>query len=530
MTELDDHELLAVYARTESETAFATLVRRHVSLVHSAALRFTGNAQHAQEITQAVFIILARRAGSLRSGVVLSGWLYQTARLTSANFMRGEIRRQNREQEAYMQATLNEPENAAWEQIAPLLDEAMGRLGEADRNALVLRYFENKMTSEIAATLKMKEPAAHMRIQRALEKLRKFFLKRGLVLSATALAGAVAANSVQAAPTGLAVTVAAGAKGALISAAVTTLVKQTMNTMTWLKLKLAAGAGVAALLAGGLATVAISQSGGGSPPAADNAGWAILQKSRAAYAALQSYSDSGQSVGEIGGQIITSTFNLRLQHPNSYRVEWEQTNQFSAISGVVWSAGNGDYMLVDHGQNNPEPRRLGDRQTALDSVAGLSGGASATVPEAFFQPDQGDWLNYPAATLRQLADEPVGGVDCYVVASVRGPANLPNQAGKAGKTTTTLWIGQQDYLIRQKRKVTESFAYKLPAISDGEIATALTRQNQPATPEAIAAMRKIMDAGRARAEKQVGSGRIVLTETHDHLALNPALTAADFAR
>jgi len=101
-----------------------------------------------------------------------------------------------------MQATLNEPENAAWEQIAPLLDEAMGRLGEADRNALVLRYFENKMTSEIAATLKLKEPAAHMRIQRALEKLRKFFLKRGLVLSATALAGAVAANSVQAAPAG----------------------------------------------------------------------------------------------------------------------------------------------------------------------------------------------------------------------------------------------------------------------------------------------------------------------------------------
>ena len=110
MTELDDHELLAEYARTESEAAFAALVARYVNLVYSAALRFTGNPHHAEEITQAVFIILARKAGGLRRGTVLSGWLYQTARLTAANFVKGEIRRQRREQEAYMQSTLTEPE------------------------------------------------------------------------------------------------------------------------------------------------------------------------------------------------------------------------------------------------------------------------------------------------------------------------------------------------------------------------------------------------------------------------------------
>src|ERR1035438_7828183 len=115
MSELNDHELLDEFARGESEAAFAELARRHVNLVYSAALRFSGNPHHAEEIAQAVFIILARKAGRLSSGVVLSGWLYQTARLTAANFVKGEIRRQEREQEAYMQSSLNEPGAAAWE-------------------------------------------------------------------------------------------------------------------------------------------------------------------------------------------------------------------------------------------------------------------------------------------------------------------------------------------------------------------------------------------------------------------------------
>src|SRR3954463_6752681 len=123
MPELTDYELLANFARSESEEAFATLVKRYVNLVYSTALRFTGNSHHAEEITQAVFIILARKAGKLSPRVVLSGWLYQTTRLTAANFMKGEIRRQRREQEAYMQSTSNETDIATWQQIAPLLDD-----------------------------------------------------------------------------------------------------------------------------------------------------------------------------------------------------------------------------------------------------------------------------------------------------------------------------------------------------------------------------------------------------------------------
>ena len=113
MPELNDHELLAEFARTGSETAFAAIAARHVNLVYSAALRFAGNPHHAEEITQAVFIILARKAVQLSPRTVLSGWLYQTARLMAANFVKGEIRRQRREQEAYMQSTLTDPEPAA---------------------------------------------------------------------------------------------------------------------------------------------------------------------------------------------------------------------------------------------------------------------------------------------------------------------------------------------------------------------------------------------------------------------------------
>ena len=170
------------FARSASEPAFAGLVSRHVNLVYSTALRFTGNPHHAEEITQAVFVLLAQRAGKLSPRVVLSGWLYQTARLMSANFVKAEMRRHRREQEAYMQSTLNEPNDSAWTQIAPLLDEAMGALGESDRNAVVLRFFENKTAAEVAAMLDTTEGAAHKRLNRAVEKLRKFFTRRGVTV------------------------------------------------------------------------------------------------------------------------------------------------------------------------------------------------------------------------------------------------------------------------------------------------------------------------------------------------------------
>jgi len=550
MTELDDHELLAEYARTESEAAFAALVARYVNLVYSAARRFTGNPHHAEEITQAVFIILARKAGGLRRGTVLSGWLYQTARLTAANFVKGEIRRQRREQEAYMQSTLTEPEPAAWEQIAPLLDEAMGRLGETDRNAIVLRFFENKTAREVAATLKLNEAAAHKRVNRAVDKLRKIFSMRGVTLSATLIAGAVAANSVQAAPTGLAATVAAtSAKGTLISATITTLVKGTMKTMTWLKLKFAAGVGVAALLAGGAATVAISQTGGGDKPTAQE----IAGKSRDAYAALSSYSDSGTVVFEMAGQNTTNTFNTRLQRPNLYRIDWTQG---TGLKGVVWSDGSGDYLQIMPGvpvtpgalaaitaagrENNAKPQRMQNMKTALTQAAGLSYSAASTIPGAFFNQDLGDVFVAPVASgrhpLQKENDAKVGDVDCYVVSSVMDFSKIPDNKGKPGTASTMLWIGKRDFLIHQCRtkyvEKVDSSASSDQAI-DEAIKKSLKMQNKPATPEAIAAMRpqmkEIMKQVQTTLKSSFESG-IVFTQTHENISVNQKFLPSDFAR
>jgi RNA polymerase sigma factor (sigma-70 family) len=245
MPELDDQQLLGEFVGRNSEAAFTALVARYVNLVYSTALRFTGNPHHAEEITQAVFIILARKAGGLRRGTVLSGWLYQTARLTAANYLRGEIRRQRREQEAYMQSTLNGSCDASsqetWSQIAPLLDDAMGRLGETDRNVVVLHFFENKTAREVAAALKLTEAAAHKRVNRVLDKLRKFFSQRGVTLAAAAIAGAVSANSAHAAPVGLAesISAVAVAKGAAAGTSTLTLVKGALKIMAWTKAKTA---------------------------------------------------------------------------------------------------------------------------------------------------------------------------------------------------------------------------------------------------------------------------------------------------
>jgi RNA polymerase sigma factor (sigma-70 family) len=261
MPELDDIALLRQYAESGLESAFTTLVERHVNLVYSAALRRVGNALAAEEITQAVFIILSRKAKALGAKTVLSGWLYQAARLTAANYLRGEIRRQNREQEAYMQSTFQKPaDDRAWRQIAPLLDDAMGRLGEKDRNAVVLRFFEGKSLAEVGIALGAREDAAKMRINRALEKLRTFFTKRGISTTTAIVAGAVSANSVRAAPVGLATAISASVvKSSAVAASTLTLGKGALKIMAWTKTKMMTAAAVCLILAGGTTALILKE-------------------------------------------------------------------------------------------------------------------------------------------------------------------------------------------------------------------------------------------------------------------------------
>jgi RNA polymerase sigma factor (sigma-70 family) len=258
----DDMELVREYAVRQSEPAFETLVSRHLPLVYSAALRQARDPHLAEEITQAVFVILARKAGSLSPRTILPGWLYRTTRFAAANALRVRRRRQQHEHEAQMQSTLEDhPMDAAWQELSPLLDAAMAQLRDRDRDALVLRYFENKSLREVGNALGLQERAAQKRVARGLEKLHAFFARRGIASTTAIIAGAVSANAVHAAPAALAksITAAAVAKGAAAGGSTLTLVKGALKLMAWTKTKTAVVVGVGLLLMTGTATLVVKK-------------------------------------------------------------------------------------------------------------------------------------------------------------------------------------------------------------------------------------------------------------------------------
>jgi RNA polymerase sigma factor (sigma-70 family) len=203
-----DTQLLRAYAECHSDSAFAELVRRHIDLVHSAAMRMVGDSHLAQDVTQGVFVALARHAPQLADRPVLAGWLHGTAQNIAAQTVRTDVRRRAREQEAaVMNELFSTNPDASWEHIAPHLDEALGELSEPDREAVLLRYFKDHDLRTIGATLGISDDAAQKRVCRAVERLREFFNKRGITVGTSGLAVVVSANAVQAAPIGLALTI-----------------------------------------------------------------------------------------------------------------------------------------------------------------------------------------------------------------------------------------------------------------------------------------------------------------------------------
>jgi uncharacterized protein (TIGR03435 family) len=257
----DDIHLIQEFAATGSEEAFSTVVRRHINLVYSAALRRLGNPHEAEEVTQVVFIILAQKAGSLRQGIVVSGWLYQTAMLASANFQRSKMRRQRRDQEAYMNYSEESKSEPSWQQLSPLLEDAMARLGSKERDAILLRFFEDRTISEVAAALGMSEAAAQKRVNRATDKLRLFFSRRGVQVSPHGLLSSIGTHALQIAPAGLIsiVQTVASTKGAAVGSSTLAVLKATMKTMAWTKINIALAVGAAAILTLGTAAVAVNE-------------------------------------------------------------------------------------------------------------------------------------------------------------------------------------------------------------------------------------------------------------------------------
>ena len=222
--------LLADYVANGSEQAFRELVASYINLVYSTAVRLVnGDTHRAEDVAQTVFADLARLAGTLSQDVMLGGWLHRRTWHVATTLMRNERRRQYRERQAAEMNTLLDCAETRFDQIAPILDDAINQLGASDRAAIVLRFFEHRDLRAIGEALGSNEDAAQKRVSRAVEKLRSHFVRRGMVASSTVMVSMIAANAVQAAPAGLAATVTtaalAGAAGSSAFGFASTLTK-----------------------------------------------------------------------------------------------------------------------------------------------------------------------------------------------------------------------------------------------------------------------------------------------------------------
>ena len=226
MTDQTDSLLLKAYVERRLEAAFNELVHRHVDLVYSAAIRMVRDPHLAEDVTQGAFIALARQAPELVERAALAGWLHRTAQNIAAQTVRTIERRRAREQEAFaMSEQISTLPDVWWEQIEPHLDAALGELTDADRDAVVLRYFHKKSAAEIATILGVSDDAAQKRVSRAVEKLREVFAKNKITIGAGSLGILISANAVQAAPVGLAAKILAATSGLTATAGITMIQK-----------------------------------------------------------------------------------------------------------------------------------------------------------------------------------------------------------------------------------------------------------------------------------------------------------------
>jgi RNA polymerase sigma factor (sigma-70 family) len=242
---IPDGQLLQGYAEQGAEEMFAEIVRRHLPFVYAAALRQTNGAVHrAEDVTQLVFIELARNARALGRRDEIIGWLYTTTHYTAAKLKRTELRRQNREQEAFiMQQASSASDHVNWEQLRPVLDEAMHELPARDRELILMRFFQMRRLADLGRALALSEDAARMRLERALQKLRAALARREITSTTAALATVLANQPPVVAATSLAQTVTSAAVSAGNAA---TLGWSSLFTMSKLPLGIAGAVAIAA--------------------------------------------------------------------------------------------------------------------------------------------------------------------------------------------------------------------------------------------------------------------------------------------
>jgi RNA polymerase sigma factor (sigma-70 family) len=250
---MQDNQLLTQYAQNNSESAFSQIIARHLPLVYRTCRRELGSDTLAADAAQVVFLLLARKAKTLRAGPSLAGWLFQTACFVAKDVRKQEARRRRRE-EAVMQEAIHQQATPTleWDTVEPLLNNALAALKPAEREAVLLRFFEGHTLAETGTLLGLSEDAARMRVTRALDKLRRYLASHGAAVTSVVLTGLLTAEAAHPVPSHAAATITQGTLQAISTgptANVLMLSKGVSHTMKIIKIKFAAAAAVV-LIAG----------------------------------------------------------------------------------------------------------------------------------------------------------------------------------------------------------------------------------------------------------------------------------------
>ena len=489
---MNDWKLLRQYVEDDSQEAFAALAARYLNLVYSVCRRELDDVEAAEDVTQAVFLILARKAPALGRNVVLSGWLFQTARFAAKNARLQAQRRADYEQKAAeaMGEQATSREDAAWPEIEPLLNRSLAALRVGERECVLLRFFQGLSFAEAGAALGLSEEAARKRVTRAFEKMRKFFEKGGIIVPGVALAALLSAHAAKAAPATCSAAVAhmtAGAVAGHINLSLTgshvyQLSQGTLKAMKIAQLKVAIG--LAATLVVGFSTYAVAV---GIRPATSathkvatlklghvlqqTTGEAltptqIIAHSRKAYGALQSYqgttSVSGQSVTAEGK---TATYHtsakILFARPGKIRAEGKDSggNPFAYVSDGVTTA----EQIASKGVW----KKVENAEMAIAGATGIAQNAATTVPALLLGTNWGDPF-VPEYGL-EVREDDVDGHPCYVVTNSLGTAT--------DSLMGYFWIDEKTFLLRRYVQDSDSQAQTLEIAGQSRVVPAMKLHN-----------------------------------------------------
>ncbi|MCW5553659.1 MAG: sigma-70 family RNA polymerase sigma factor [Verrucomicrobiae bacterium] len=422
MGERTDAELLRDYAEHGHEAAFRELVTRYTDLVYSAALRQLESADLACDITQGVFLDLARKARPVSERLAghnsLAGWLHRSTRYAVLNHLRDTRRRVANERQAMEQLLHNAESSVDWEQIRPALDEALDSLGDEDREALLLRYFKNQNLRTVGAALGVSDDAAQKRVSRAVERLREFFAKRGVTAGASGLAVVISANAVQTAPANLVLTISTAAALTGTTIATTTTITATkalamtalQKTLVTATVAVLAGAGIyearqasqlreqvqtlqqqQATLAGQFQQLHSERDDATNRLAALsqdnerlNQNTTELLKLRGRVGLLRrELADANHLLG-FSNELARSWTIGQTKWPNDWRNAGLSSPE-AAFETYQWAAANSDFqtmrqcLIFDYGTNTESPPQLFANRKVRSELAGISHGLTGGI-------------------------------------------------------------------------------------------------------------------------------------------------------